>query len=159
MPIPKLISDTGKGYHHVGDYELKFKNPNQNTENRETLTRTFSAYLELQFQSKHDALIGGYCRSINIDPRRSDGSQIRHGSNAKAEDVLKGFYKEKGKIAADATLEQMIQTWKKGGHFKDGEQINAAIQRDVQSDDYQYEISYWYYSGGEIYVLFHCYPK
>lgn len=163
MPVPKTITDMGKSAHNCGTFPLTFDNPNEPaTSGRSQLTRNFHVYLELTMQAKHDELMRGYCRKIDVEGRPKKGAQIPHAKTTTAEAALAGFYVDKAAIAADVVLKQMAEKWRTQSTpgqevFTPGVRVDAAVQSETQSDGYGYEISYWY-AGNDIYTLFHCYP-
>jgi hypothetical protein len=163
MPIPAEITGMNQAAKLVGTFPLQFNNPNPRTAGRAQLTRTFHVYLEVAMQAKHDALMRGYCQRIGVQGRPQAGSQITgHGTNADAVLGNGGFYEARAQTAADAVKTQMVARWgqqqQQGQQvFTPGQRVDAAIQSQVQNDNYRYEISYWY-DGDDVYVLFHCYP-
>ena len=114
-------------------------------------------------QAKHDAVIGAHCRTLKLQPRATDGTQIRHGiPNATGLQVLAAFYRTAAQVAAEVARDHMIARWRlpqRPGQstFTPGERVDAAVQMQVQRDGNQYELSYWFDSL-DIYVLFHVYP-
>jgi len=163
MGVPSGISSLGKAAYFCGKHSIKFTNPKYSgSGGRQQLTRDFHGYLEVAMQAKHDSLMVGYCKSVQVAPRKQAGNQIQHGKNATATGVLNNFYPQKAVVAAEVVCDQMIKRWKNQSQtqpeFTPGVRIDASVQSIVQRDLYRYEISYWY-DGQDIYVLFHCYPK
>lgn len=163
MPVPKAITDMGKSAYACGDFQLTFDNPNESaTHGRSRLTRNFHTYLELTMQAKHDELMRGYCRAIDVEGRRKQGAQVTYAQSTTAQAALAGFYRGKAAIAANVVLGQMAEKWRTQSTpgqevFTTGVRVDAGVQSETQDDGYGYEISYWY-DGQDIYVLFHCYP-
>lgn len=162
MPLPLEIRQSGDASYNCGNYYIGISNPKRQQGERATIYKNFKAYLELEMQSKHDQWVSGYCHSLQLSPRKQDGSQITHKKNATKQDVLDGFYNEKGRTASDVVVDIMKEKWSKPtqsgeSEFEQGKRYDAAVQKKKQSDNYRYEISYWY-DVKDIYVLFHCYP-
>jgi len=162
MPVPNEIKDGGDAFLYLGAIKDTIPNPNVVTGSRRDLSRTFHAYLEVGYQSKHDSHARAYCLSKNLTPRRSDQSQVRVNKNAKSIDWLKTFYLERARTAVKMTIDHMCEKW--SGQqtvntpvFTAGNRVDVSEQSVVQPDNFQYETSY-YYDGPEIYVTFHCYP-
>ena len=162
MAVPRAITDMGASAHDCGDFDLTFDNPKEDASaGRTQLTRSFHVYLELAMQAKHDQIISGYCRTVDVQPRKQDGAQVKNsGANGAA--ALAGFYVTKAETAAEVAKDHMVKKWANQAQgaapvFTPGVRVDAAVQNTVQSDDYSYEISYWY-DGQDIYVLYHCYP-
>jgi hypothetical protein len=167
MPVPAGITSMGISAHRLATITRQFNNPSaQAAAGRAQLTRNFLVYLELAMQAKHDALMRGYCQSIGVVGRAQDGTQVRHAANATANGVLTGagFYGQKAGIAADIARDHMVAKWRQTASipgqavFTPGTRVDASVQMQVQSDGFQYEVSYWY-DEQDIYVLFHCYPS
>lgn len=164
MPIPATITSMGQAAHLCGTFPLTLPNPNPSRESRPELTRVFHVYLELAMQAKHDALLRAYCQRIGVQGRPRAGTQVEHRSTDTAGLVLApgGFYTERAETAADVVRDQMVSRWSQPQRpgepvFAPGTRTDAAVQAQVQDDDYRYEISYWY-DAPDVYVLFHCYP-
>lgn len=163
MPLPQKIQQLGQSAHKCGDFPRLFNNPAQQANaGRAQINRTFHVYLELCMQSKHDQLLSGYCKSLKLQPRKQQQTQIIH-HGATAASVLAGFYQQRAIVAADIARDEMIAKWRVGAAegesvFTKGAQVDAAVQMDIQPDGYQYELSYWY-DGPDVYVLYHCSPE
>jgi hypothetical protein len=159
MPVPAAILQMGRSAHLCGAFALPVNTPSMP---RAQLTRNFHVYLELTMQSKHDANMRAYCQTVQVEGRRQDGNQVPNsGANGPA--ALAIFYVTKSQKAAEVTRDLMMKKWKlqKAGApnvYTPGVRVDASIQKDVQSDNYQYEISFWY-DNQDIYVLYHCYPS
>jgi hypothetical protein len=161
MPVPQAITQMGASAHLCGTFPLPFNNPKATAANRTQLTRNFLVYLEVAMQSKHDANMRAYCNTVNVAPRRADGTQVKSGADGPQ--ALAVFYVIKSRTAAEVTRDQMVQKWQSQGNtetdvFTPGVRVDASIQKKVQTDNFQYEISYWY-DNQDIYVLHHCYPS
>jgi hypothetical protein len=164
MPVPQEIFNMHQAAHLCGQFPLQFPNPQGGAGARAQITRNFHVYLEIGMQSKHDALMRGYCNQIHVVSRREDGTQVKHAAGATAGTVLQagGFYAQKAGIAANIIKTQMAARWQQvqvpgQSVFTPGHRVDAGVQSQIQTDRYRYEISYWY-DGQDIYVLFHCYP-
>lgn len=163
MAIPQEILDMNEAAHLCGTFDHQFPNPNRDEGSRAVVKLRFHVYLEVVMQSKHDWVLRGYCQKIKAVCREEKGTQVPHPKDATVEDVLGEFYAQRASMAADVVENQMRDRWEKAQKqgdsvFPPGVQVNAAVQRHVQEDDYQYEISYWY-EKPDVYVLFHCYPS
>lgn len=167
MPVPDELKKST--YREVGQYDLDIRvarkapspnSPNYNQPQRTTTSKTFHAYLELDYQAKHDKKIQAYCKEHDIGWRETDDDQVRRPKND-PENIF-AFYRDKGEIASEAVAEHMRQKWANntGNNtvFVRGQKNSQGFQRKTQSDGYGYDISFWYYSH-EVYVAFHCYPK
>jgi hypothetical protein len=168
MPVPDELKKTT--YREVGQYDMDIRvtrapfkpnSPNIDQPRRTTTGKTFHAYLELDYQSKHDKKIQAYCKEHDIGRRDTDGAQVQRPTTDDPQDIF-AFYVGKGEIASEAVAEHMRQKWanNRGNNtvFVRGQKNSQGFQRQTQSDGYGYDISFWYYSH-EIYVAFHCYPK
>lgn len=165
MPVPVAISSMRQSANLNGRFPITFPTPKKAEDGRTQITRNFHVYLELTMQCKHDPLMIGYCHQINVIARAQDGTQVRHTPGSTAASVLApgGFYAQRALKAADVTKTIMVAKWGKPqlpGRpvFTPGKREDASVQMDIQSDGYQYEISYWY-DGPDIYVLYHVYPS
>ena len=171
MAIPAAILIMGRSAHLCGSFPLQVNNPKPDPPKvvngvptpapRTQLARNFHVYLELTMQAKHDANMRGYCNTVQVVGRPQAGEQIRD-SGLSGTVALTGFYVVKSRMAAEVTRDQMIKRWKAqkpgaGPVFIPGVRVDASIQNEVQTDNYQYELSYWY-DNQDIYVLYHCYP-
>jgi hypothetical protein len=164
MPVPQAIQAMNQSAYLCGTFQLQFANPHGGQGIRAQMTRNFHVYLEIGMQSKHDELMRGHCQAIRVQARRQDGTQVPHSRGATAATVLApgGFYSQKARIAANVVKDLMIARWQQPqvagqAAFTPGTRVDAGVQMKLQSDGFQYEISYWY-DGNDIYVLFHCYP-
>jgi hypothetical protein len=158
MPVPAGITSMGAAAYNCGTTVLTFNNPRPHVGGqRPTLTRNFIVYLELAMQAKHDAKIQGYCRSIHVAPRTTDGTQVTYAGPAATALAPGGFYRTRAATAANVVKNQMVTRWQGGTTFVPGTRVDASVQAHVQADGYRYEVSYWY-DGNDIYVLFHTYP-
>ena len=134
--------------------------------------RTFHPYLELTMQSKHDAVVRGYCQQVGVTHRPQKGSQCNH-NHATGDQAFAGYYNLRAQVAAEVVKAQMEGRWinqpqgartpvftrvTPGALGSTQSRVDASVQNTVQRDNHQYDISYWY-DGPDIYVLFHCYPS
>lgn len=165
MPVPHAILSMQQAAHLCGQFPLQLPNPKASLESRAQLARNFHVYLEVGMQSKHDAVMQAYCKQINVEPRRPDGTQVDHPKGTTAQTILApaGFYGVKARVAAEVARNHMLKVWQQQSPlsqqpaFKPETRIDAGVQKQLQSDLYRYEVSYWY-GGPDVYVLFHCYP-
>jgi hypothetical protein len=161
MAIPVAITSMGRAAQRVSMLTLTFANPSAGGR---MISKTFYAYLEVGMQSKHDVLMRGYCDLVHVVKRDTDGNQVPHPRGTTAAGALGpgGLYDVKGRKAADVVLTQMKEKWAKPqvagtSVFTANTRVDASVQKVIQSDNYRYEVSYWYQDDG-VYVLFHCYP-
>lgn len=173
MPVPRPIQEMHQAAHLCGNYALAFNNPNAQGGPRGQITRNFHVYLEVGPQSKHCALMRGYCQQIQVVGRPEQDSQIDHARGATAQTVLGpgGFYHARGQTAAGLAKDKMVEMWRQPqlpgtAVFKDHttgnggnryHRVDVGGQNIRRGDGYCYESSFWY-EGNDIYVLFHCYP-
>lgn len=163
MGIPTTISSMGKAAYKLPDISKSIINP-KSAGTRTTLDYTLHPYLEVAFQSKHDATLYGYClrKDVNVKPRGTDGNQVPNKKNLTADQMLSDFYPERAQTAAEIVMQKVSAALTKDTPtgsvaIRVGVQIDAAVQAIVQTDNYRYEVSYWY-DTRDIYLLFHCYP-
>jgi len=169
MPPPHGITSMGASAQALGPIALAAGPPGARAGGN---MRTFHPYLELTMQSKHDAVIRGYCNQVAVVGRRADGTQCNHNF-ATAPLAFAGYYNLRAQVAAEVVKTQMEGRWAgqaqgprtpvftrptPGALGSTRARVDASVQNTVQRDNHQYDISYWY-DGPDIYVLFHCYPS
>ncbi|WP_444922403.1 hypothetical protein ACJJID_08875 [Microbulbifer sp. CnH-101-G] len=158
MPLPKDIKEMGTAVYPVGDFDLDYQNPKPHENgSRSILTMNVSVYLELDYQSKHDKVVHGYCSKNNIQQRNTDGSQISYKDNPSADRVLSTFYNERAETAALIAIDYFVEQWLKGKTLQENEKMFPSVQRDEQDDGYHYDVT-CYYTPETTYVVFHCHP-
>ena len=158
MAVPAEI--TNGPYLLVGTFPMAV-GPGGNANRAHLLNRTFHAYLELYFQGKHDVKVRTYCNSQRprIDTRGTDGTQVEYARRQ----TFENFYEARAQTASDRVAAYITNRWANAaqgnnGTFVRGAKNIMAVQGERQPDGYGYDLSFWY-SGSDIYVTFHCYPK
>jgi len=163
-PPPAGIANQGVDCLFVHSFPIGFDNPKQNAGPRARLTRNFHCYLEVSMQSKHCALMRGYCQQVNLNGRRRDGTQMNPEATVPLAIGPGGTYRVCAQVAAEIVQEKMAEAWAApqvagaGPILQPGNQIMCGVQRVVQHDGNQYEVGYWY-EGQDIHLTFHCYPS
>ena len=72
------------------------------------------------------------------------------------------FYRTRAETACALASAKMTSAWTANKNpnntvFVRDTRTDCAVQGDVQDDDYQYEVSF-YYAMTDVFVTFHCYP-
>lgn len=162
MHVPKAILDQGKNFHLTSIITKEFAAPRagQAKGGKRHLTKRFHCYVELYFQAKHSYLIRGYCDSKGI-PRRSDtGEMCVENETAEVALGANGFYAARSRTAADTVYHDMCRKWagpQGAGPIIGSDRQDCGVQKIVQADGYQYEVSYFY--NGEAHLFYHVYPE
>ncbi len=165
MPVPQAILDQGNNYHLTSTITKQFDADRarahvpKNAPARRHLTKNFHCYVELYFQAKHSQLIRGYCDQKKIERRKDTGEMCVEGETAAVALGPNGFYAARSRTAADIVYHHMRRKWQQAqvaGPIIGPERHDCSVQMQVQSDGFQYEVSYYY--NGEAYLFYHVYP-
>jgi hypothetical protein len=157
MPVPTEIADGP--YLLVGDYDITV-GPAGAVARPGKQDRSFHAYLELYFQGKHDGEVRSYCdrQTPKIARRDKDGTQVDYARG----ETMETFYRARGDTASRRVARLLTERWaaapagNHGTFVRDAKNI-MSVQGEKQPDGHHYDMSFWY-SGGDVYVAFHCYP-
>ena len=158
MAIPEEINN--KSFLLTTTESKTFEAPKSKQDgSKRQVTKTFKAYVELGYQSKHDEHVRAYCMAKGIEKRNKDGTQVPgydYNAAQGAKDIAT-FYKDRGETAIDVALADLKKEWGKDKTFADQEKKIMAVQAKTQDDGWKYDMSF-YYCGNEIYVTYHTYP-
>src|ERR1700756_5385330 len=70
--------------------------------------KNFFAYLEVEYQAKHDKSLAGYCRRNNLEPRNTADTQVSPPNNGDP-----NYYASRGQVACKRVAAYMHDRWTK----------------------------------------------
>ncbi|USO00974.1 MAG: hypothetical protein H6849_02585 [Alphaproteobacteria bacterium] len=91
------------------------------------------------FQGKHDLKMKGYCSDNNLECRAKEGGE-KVCYNGDFSEALTNFYTDRGKVATTISKDHLL----KNRPTRSPTKVDLSVQREIQQDGFQYEITYIY---------------